>query len=712
MKEIKEIFKILDISDIKNTLEKIIIKIENSNREQQNKLLAEFVEEARKANQNFKNENCIEEGLYYYKENIAPIALLAEEITSDSYVEKDMLKVIKFNLNNYFKKFKESKNGDWYIDNNDFKQIIQTLELECNYFTILKKKGINLSIFYFNNRLKNKKIELINYDITKNSNFSIHLYHSQEHPVKENIEICLEQFGFLLKEILVGQSQRAPDGFIDLFSNIDMPEIDEESKAFSELFVNSFAHYIIEKMEIRITKELGKNWNEHPETRNEEFVKNMLDYFDNIFKRLLEDREEYSDNEKCPCGSGKNYKSCCKKKEIKYYKSQKENNVIKSIPIHPELDLRFREEKIKFKKLFGRTPGKNDFIAGGVLEKDLKRFYKLMKREGTIDRAWLYASDMTGLMLSEENMDFLSEREINEFLNTMKQYERMMKSKIKNNKMNELQAIETISFIIESLLRNKIDDMIYVLNLFINFYSQEKKANENFIIKNIKDFLVFCAYKTSINLKALKELLNGEYYDNAMGVNRIIFEILINIRTYKNDSKLFQEKIIPVAGIDIGTHKRISKFQIEEIATGKIYKYEIQKSQLAERAGENYKKLYDILYKELSEFIHLDTVAAKNIFKENDLFYDIDECLMAGLIGMILTLEIIMELIEFDGHDNKISKDIKYFSNILLKEFLNIIKAVIEIDDKEEYHLLENTLKDYKTNYKINYQRGYKNEVY
>lgn len=82
---------------------------------------------------------------------------------------------------------------------------------------------------------------------------------------------------------------------------------------------------------------------------------------------------------------------------------------------------------------------------------------------------------------------------------------------------------------------------------------------------------------------------------------------------------------------------------------------------------------------------------------------------MAGFLGMVLSLEIIMELMDFDGSDPKMSKDIKYFSNILLKDFLDIL---ISIEDREVYHLLEKILKSYKTDYKINYQRNNNCEVY
>lgn len=135
------------------------------------------------------------------------------------------------------------------------------------------------------------------------------------------------------------------------------------------------------------------------------------------------------------------------------------------------------------------------------------------------------------------------------------------------------------------------------------------------------------------------------------------------------------------------------------------------KKKLAEKAGENYKKLYETLYRELSEFIHLDTESAKGIFQDKDLFEEIDECLIAGFLGMVLSLEIIMELIDFDGGDKKMSKDLKYFSNSLLKDFLAILSTIISIEDREVYHLLQKTLEAYKTDYKINYQRNNKCEV-
>lgn len=712
MKEIEELFKITEVEKIKKQLKIVIQIIENSDNKEQEKLLKEVVKKAKETEINLKEKHTIMEGLSFFNEDIAPLALLVEEISNDADNNEDILEVLKFNLSNYFCQFKEIEQNDWHAEIEEFEYIIKALKNECNYFEILKKYGFHLSIMMFHNRFRKCRMITLNYNEVKNKNFAIHSYYCKlsNEEAKTFLEIALRQFGILLKNMIVSTSQGAPEGFIELFNNVEnMPEIDDESKELTVLFGDTFAHYIIEKMEIRISKEIGKEKIKHLKTRDEEFVKNMLTYFDNIFENLLKERIEWGDNEKCPCGSGKTYKYCCKTRKLKYYKGEDEKHYIKSIPLHPDLKTALEDEKIMFKHIFGRMPGDSDYVQGGILLKDLTRGYKLMKRKNVVDKAWLYASNKTGIMLTTENEDLISEIEVKQFKKYLYEYKKAMKSQIKGQKWNILQAVETTSFILESMIQNEIPNMIYTLNLCVNYYSQNTKEGEKFIIHNIKDFLVFSAYKASIQLSVLKELVNGEYYDTAMAEIRIIYEILISMRAYKQNPELFNEKILSVMGVELGTHRRIeNKSIVEEIKTGKKYKYEIQKRQLAEKAGEDYKELYDTLYRELSEFIHLDTESAKGIFQDKDLFEDIDECLIAGFFGMILSLEIIIEMIEFEGSDKKMSKDLKYFTNKLLKDFLGILPTIILIEDKKVYHILQKTLEKYKTDYKINYQRNVK----
>lgn len=714
MREIEELFATTEIEDIKILLTKIINKMEKLNWQEKDKLAKELVQIAKNVIVKLQKKYKMFENFYIYPEEISITALIAEEIVMRSEVFNDMSKTLKFILNNYLKRFKKPQENDWYITLEDLRQLMQILERECDFFNILKKKDIRLNFMLLPYRINKYDVEFINYDVITNFNFSIRGFYCSK-CIYETLEVCLKQFGFLLKEILVGDSQRAPNGFWELFATIEeiRDNLNEESKELTGLFAEAFSHYIIEKMERRITETLGNDWKDKNVFKDELFTDNVVKYFDNLFKELLKnnENEEWDKNELCPCGSGKKYKNCCQKKKIKYYKSKNENEYVKSIPINPILEPILYNEKLKFKKLFGRTPGENDYVQGGILLKDFTRVIKLYKRNDCQNVALLYAYDKTGIIPWKGNIDLLPEVEINKFKSYVKEYNKRMKSKIKNEKVDVIQLAETMNYLLNNVVNEKNDDMIYVLNLFVNFYSNSHKEEKNFQIKDIKDFLVFCAYKASISLKSLEILVSEGYYDSAMAIDRTLFEILISIRTYKNNPELFKEKIMSIVGIEQGKCKKISRNIIENIETKEQYRYVIPKKQLAEKAGKNYVELYDIFYEKASSFIHVDVSNTKNMFSDNDLFEDIDECLISGFIGMIFVLGIIMELMEFDGNNKKFSKDIKYFSNVLLKDFLDIIQGIINMYNEEIYNILKNVLQEYQTDYQINYKRNNNCEV-
>lgn len=407
MEEIKQLFQEPEIRKIENLLKEVIQKIETADKEEQEKLIKEVIKNAEKARTKLEEIYTLMESIRFFPEEIAPLALLAEEITNDIHNHENVLKVLKFNLNNYFGQFKEPQEDDWHMEIKDFQKVVSALTIECNFFKVLQKKGIHLSIMVFPARFRKTKMEVLNYNTVNNTNFAIHSYYckTNQKDKEEILEIALEQFGFLLKEIIVGELQKAPDNFMDLFDGIDMPKVDEESKELTALFANAFAHYIIEKMEMRVAEKFGEDKIQHLETRDDSFASKIVSYFDKLLENLLEEEEEWGDNEKCPCGSGKTYKKCCKKKKLKYYKGKDGKSYKRVVPIHLELKPVLEEEKLRFKSIFGRMPGDKDYIHGGVLLKDYKRAYKIIKRNGEIDKAWLYASDKTGLMLTDEGFN-------------------------------------------------------------------------------------------------------------------------------------------------------------------------------------------------------------------------------------------------------------------------------------------------------------------
>ena len=62
----------------------------------------------------------------------------------------------------------------------------------------------------------------------------------------------------------------------------------------------------------------------------------------------------------CPCGSGKTYGRCCKKKDFKFV--HKDGKIVKQIPIHDDLIPLLQEADTKFEQYYGRKPSENDFV--------------------------------------------------------------------------------------------------------------------------------------------------------------------------------------------------------------------------------------------------------------------------------------------------------------------------------------------------------------
>ena len=102
MKEIEELFQTAKVEEIKKLLKVIIEKIETVDRQKQEILIEEIKQNVKKTEKELRKNYTPLEGLSIFPEEVAPLALLVEEISNDIDNNEDILKVLKFNLNNYF----------------------------------------------------------------------------------------------------------------------------------------------------------------------------------------------------------------------------------------------------------------------------------------------------------------------------------------------------------------------------------------------------------------------------------------------------------------------------------------------------------------------------------------------------------------------------------------------------------------------------------
>lgn len=70
--------------------------------------------------------------------------------------------------------------------------------------------------------------------------------------------------------------------------------------------------------------------------------------------------QELPENELCPCGSGKVYGECCKKKQFCYGIS--DGNIIRQIKITDEAAGAFEHLKSLFQEYYGRDPKQDEYV--------------------------------------------------------------------------------------------------------------------------------------------------------------------------------------------------------------------------------------------------------------------------------------------------------------------------------------------------------------
>lgn len=126
----------------------------------------------------------------------------------------------------------------------------------------------------------------------------------------------------------------------------------------------------------------------------------------------------------CPCGSGINFKNCCKSKSFEFVEDNDDSYTIK-MPLNEEMVYIFDECKNHFIRVFEREPGEEDpLFLGRYLfsERDVTRDGVEAMHKAGINPAIIYAYKKTGYLLAEENLDKYTGKVLQEWDNAIDEY--------------------------------------------------------------------------------------------------------------------------------------------------------------------------------------------------------------------------------------------------------------------------------------------------
>jgi hypothetical protein len=346
-----------------------------------------------------------------------------------------------------------------------------------------------------------------------------------------------------------------------------------------------------------------------------------------------------------------------------------------------------------------------------LLPQDFREFDRMLKREFPEEIDKVYAHSKTGILLTEYNINQYSDKDIKEFKDAVKEYRKIMKQKIVKNKANQIQIVEYVNHEMQLLLEEQLEAINFCLRLIIKELSKKIQENTKLIVENKNDFFAYCLYKMNRDLIAINHLTNEGHFEIIMATVRFIYEILVNILAYMEDDELFKEKIVTISALENGNYTKKSKYIVVDNETGKEYNTKIKVIDLAEKSGENYKKLYSALYSETSSFIHVDVLAAHKIFNDNDLFLDLDESYVAATIAITLSVIVISKFSKSELISKTLQKDLSFYTNVIAKRLDVILQGIKIVDDREIYDILIQCLEIDKRDYKINYERMKRTEI-
>jgi len=135
------------------------------------------------------------------------------------------------------------------------------------------------------------------------------------------------------------------------------------------------------------------------------------------------ERVKVGRNELCPCGSGRKYKHCCYSKRFRYVRTA-EGEIRREIPLNDEALELIQGQMQNFRDTFGREPEPHDRLFWEEPEHLEHRLSQAM-REAGLPPGLIYAFEKTGRLVSDENVDLISQEDLDEWRAAVEEFDRL-----------------------------------------------------------------------------------------------------------------------------------------------------------------------------------------------------------------------------------------------------------------------------------------------
>lgn len=369
-------------------------------------------------------------------------------------------------------------------------------------------------------------------------------------------------------------------------------------------------------------------------------------------------------NDSCPCGSGKKYKNCCISKKFDWHIDE-DGKVIRSIPIEiPEFDEFLNDQKKEFNKIFGRDPGPNDLVFFQQYLTSASQyqneFIEIMRKVG-IREEYIYAYKVTGRIVTEDNMAYLTDAEYQEWSDAVQEY-------------FTLKSLEGISLKTNQSTINLLEELercCFLVGMIVNECGLIESLDEEGIHLTQRDYILYCLTKTLKTSKAIISQLLNKLPEDSLNLLRSIYENYLNVIFIIHEPTKIEDLVVAKIGLEKGTHAyarnskgQINKRVIYDKQTGQEYEGHISNYVMSKSSDYEIDVLiFDVFYEYLSSFTHPNISSLGHYVTDNkfDPFKEevpIEDIAIMSLFIISFTLD---EVVNIEELSSEIRGDIATF---------------------------------------------------
>jgi len=414
-------------------------------------------------------------------------------------------------------------------------------------------------------------------------------------------------------------------------------------------------------------------------------------------RNVKETKKELRWNAKCPCGSGKSYGDCCKKRDFKWVKDKK-GITYRQVKMSEELVENLKKAEERFEQVFGRKPGRDDklFIDQYRYDPELiESEFSRIALEAGVGPPVVYASEKTGLIVTEENLNRFTELELEEWDEAIAEYYDLEEQGIDPflKDYDDGQFTYVAKWVeLEAVL----DGCVIHLGRFIENMPRNKKLNGSDLLQ------YFWVQRTFQSVRSILVLVREGVGADCLPLVRSIYDNYLRI-SYLRMNPESAEDFLGIAGLSWGTHEyvrndngKLDRRRIRNKESGQITRGHISSYKMAERSGREIDlAFFDDVYDLLSSFVHSD-VRHINEFLEEDgglkLFSEDDPRIALQYSTVILAM-LLDELRLIDKVKKQTRLDLLFYVTKLRKAFLEMVEASGQIvEDNPHLFLLVDRL--------------------